>query len=293
VVCEEIAMNEDTPEDLCLDQLARAFYGSQNYGRNILGPCANVRSFTVEDIRKYLTARYCPENIVISFAGDLEFADAVALVETYFSDLQKGKFEKRTKKIHLQGQSLLTRKKVEQMHIGIAYPAPERDHLLSDAARAVNVILGGNMSSRLFQEVREKQGLAYSVYSYISAFEECGSLIVYAGVNAANVLKAYDAINKVVDELKEKGITEGEFLRSREQMKSSMFFANESTSSQMILYGKYMLQRDKLFDFDEELKKLNGMTIEDAQEALKLLFDAKDKAVSLIGNTKKKLLLSL
>ena len=178
------------------------------------------------------------------------------------------------------------------MHIGIGYSAPSRDHELADVARAVNVFLGGNMSSRLFQEVREKQGLAYSVYSYISAFEECGSLIVYAGVNSENVLKAYEAVNRVVDELKEKGITEGEFLRSREQMKAGMFFANESTSSQMILYGKYMLQRDKLFDFDEELNKLNAMTLDQAQAVLKLLFNAEGKAVSLIGNTKKKLLLS-
>ncbi len=292
VVCEEIAMNEDTPEDLCLDQLARAFYGSKNYGRNILGPCSNVKGFTVQDIQKYLSARYCPENIVLSFAGDLEFDDALSLVEKYFGNLPKGNFQKRTKKICLQGQSLLTRKKVEQMHIGIGYSAPSRDHELADVARAVNVVLGGNMSSRLFQEVREKQGLAYSVYSYISAFEECGSLIVYAGVNSENVLKAYEAINRVVDELKEKGITEGEFLRSREQMKAGMFFANESTSSQMILYGKYMLQRDKLFDFDEELNKLNAMTLDQAQAVLKLLFNAEGKAVSLIGNTKKKLLLS-
>ncbi len=291
VVCEEIAMNEDTPEDLCLDQLARAFYGKENYGRNILGPCENVNGFTVEDIAKYKSARYCPENIVISFAGDVEFSDAVSLVESYFGKLEKGNFEKREKKIVFARESLLKRKKAEQMHIGIAYPALPRDHELSDASRAVNGVLGGNMSSRLFQEVREKQGLAYSVYSYISSFEECGALTIYAGVNSSNVLKAYDAINRVVDEIKKNGITESEFLRSREQMKANMFFSNESTSSQMILYGKYMLQNDQLFDFEDKLEKLSAMTQDDAKQALSLLFDEEKKAVSLIGNTKKRLIL--
>ena len=90
------------------------------------------------------------------------------------------------------------------------------------------------------------------IYSYLSPFEETGSLNIYAGVNAGNVLRAYDAINRVVDELKQKGISEKEFLRSREQMKSGMFFSNENTSSQMLLYGKYMLQYDKIFDFEEK-----------------------------------------
>ncbi len=96
VVCEEIAMNEDTPEDLCLDLLARAFYGTQNYGRNILGTAQSVKSFTVADILRYKKARYCPENIVISFAGDIDGVTAQALVENYFGTLETGAFEKRT-----------------------------------------------------------------------------------------------------------------------------------------------------------------------------------------------------
>ena len=285
VVCEEISMNEDTPEDLCLDLLARAFYGKENYGRNILGPSKNVKSFSVADIERYKRARYCPENIVISFAGGIEPKTAQTLVEEYFADLPKGNFEKRTPSVVLQHKSLVKRKPIEQMHLAIAYPSVVRGDEREDMIGALNAILGGSMSARLFQEVREKRGLAYSVYSYVSAFPECASQNIYAGVNPAKLGEAYEAICDVIKEMKEKGISEEEFLRSREQMKSGMFFSNESSNSQMLLYGKYMLYFDKIFNFEEKLDKLNAMTHDKAQEVLSVMFDDRYKALSLIGNT--------
>ena len=289
VVCEEISMNEDTPEDLCLDLLAQAFYGTQNYGRNILGTMNNVKSFTMQDIARYKKARYCPENIVISFAGGVDLAMAEKLVESYFSNLEKGAFEKRSPIIQKQHLSLVKRKPVEQMHIAIAYPSVPRGDAREDYISAINGVLGGSMSARLFQEVREKRGLAYSVYSYLSAFPECATLNIYAGVNPANVTQAYDAINDVIKDMKEKGITEDEFLRSREQMKSGMFFSNESSNSQMLLYGKYMLYYDKIFDFEDKLQRINAMTYDKAQEALNSMFDEREKAISIVGNTDKPL----
>ena len=173
------------------------------------------------------------------------------------------------------------------MHFAIGYPALPREHALSDALQTMNSVLGGSMSSRLFQEVREKMGLAYSVYSYVSAFSECGSLIIYAGVNPASADKAYEAIGKVVKELKDKGITEEEFLRGREQMKAAMLFSQESTSSQMLLYGKYMLFNDTLFDFEGKLDAINKITLSDVAETISLAFDEKKKAVGAVGNLDK------
>ena len=285
VVCEEISMNEDTPEDLCLDILARAFYGKENYGRNILGPSKNVKGFSVADIERYKQARYCPENIVISFAGGIDPKTAQTLVEEYFGDLPKGSFEKRTPSVILQHKSLVKRKPIEQMHLAIAYPSVVRGDEREDMIGALNSILGGSMSARLFQEVREKRGLAYSVYSYVSSFPECASQNIYAGVNPAKVGEAYEAICDVIKTMKEKGISEEEFLRSREQMKSGMFFSNESSNAQMLLYGKYMLYFDKIFNFEEKLDKLNAMTHDKAQEVLSVMFDDRYKALSLVGNT--------
>ena len=289
VVCEEISMNEDTPEDLCLDLLSRAFYGKENYGRNILGTEKNVKSFTVADIQAYKKARYCPENIVISFAGGIDAQTAQTLVETYFTDLEKGEYEKRPVLLGAKKQALYKTKPIEQMHIGIAYPAFERGHELEDVVNAVNGVLGGSMSARLFQEVREKRGLAYSVYSYVSPYAECGSQVIYAGVNPTQVQGAYDAINAVVKDIKKNGVTKDEFFRSREQMKSGMFFSNENSNSQMLLYGKYMLYFNKVFDFEDKLSKINAMTYEQSFDAIEKMFDESQKATSLVGNTDKPL----
>ena len=285
VVCEEISMNEDTPEDLCLDLLAQAFYGKENYGRNILGPAANVKGFTVQDIYNYKKARYCPENIVVSFAGGIDPETAQALVENYFSALEKGTFEERKPKIVYGRKSLVKNKPIEQMHLSIAYPSVPRGDEREDYITALNAILGGSMSARLFQEVREKRGLAYSVYSYLSSFPECASLNIYAGVNPSKVQEAYEAILEVVETMKKKGITEDEFLRSREQMKASMFFSNESSNSQMLLYGRYMLYFNQVFDFEEKLDRINAMTHAKAQEVLSVMFDESKKAVALVGKT--------
>ena len=287
VVCEEISMNEDTPEDLCLDLLAQAFYGKGNYGRNILGPASNVKGFTVEDIYRYKKARYCPENIVISFAGGIDFTTAQALVESYFGALEKGEFERRVPQIQKQHKSLVKRKPIEQMHLAIGYPSVPRGDEREDMISAINGILGGSMSARLFQEVREKRGLAYSVYSYISAFPECAMQNIYAGVNPAHVEEAYEAITNVVSDMRNKGISEEEFLRSREQMKSSLLFGLESTSTQMLTYGKEMLYRDKLYNVDERFDALQSATRAQVEEAIASTFGTENgkRAVALVGNT--------
>ncbi len=285
VVCEEIAMNEDTPDDLCLDLLSTAIYGKENYGRNILGTVKNVKGFTREAVERYKTARYCPENIVVSFAGGIDFQTAVALVENTFGNLKQGKFEKREPKLSFSYATLYKKKPIEQTHIGVAFPAVSRDDRLEGAMQTVSGVLGGSMSSRLFQEVREKLGLAYSVYSYLSTYRECGHLIVYAGVNPVNAQKAYDAIVSVTQDLYRRGISEEEFLRGREQMKSSMLFSQESTSSQMLLYGKHMLFNDGIFDFEGKLNSINAITSDDIGQAVEKAFASGQKAIGVIGSS--------
>ena len=285
VICEEISMNEDTPEDLCLDLLAHAFYGNENYGRNILGTAKNVQGFTLENVQKYKKARYCPENIVISFAGGIDAKTAETLVESYFGDLEQGAFEQRKPSVIKNHKSLVKRKPIEQMHLAIAYPAVPRGDKREDVFSALNSILGGSMSARLFQEVREKRGLAYSVYSYLSTFPECGAQNIYAGVNPMKAEEAYEAINNVIKKMKEEGISEDEFMRSREQMKANMFFSNESSNSQMLLYGRYMLYFNKIFDFEDKMNRINQMTHSMAQETLECMFNEKEKAIAVVGNT--------
>ncbi len=289
VVVEEISMNEDTPDDLCLDLLSKAFFGEENYGRNILGSKENVKGFSREDIAAYLKARYTTDNIVISMAGNISVELAEELVKKYFGNLPATKAEKRVLNVSLQGRNLYKSKDIEQVHVAIAYPSMKRYEPLCDATQIMNAVLGGSMSSRLFQTVREELGLAYTVYSYVSPYELSGALTVYAGVNAESLPQSVEAIEKCIAELKKKTLTEEEFKRGKEQLLSSLIYAQESTSSQMLLYGKELIYSGKLYDFEERVGKLNGVSLNDVYEAIEYNFDDKYRATAIVGKVEKPL----
>lgn len=289
VIIEEINMNEDTPDDLCLDMLSRAYYGERGYGRNILGPRKNVEGFTRDDIKSYMQRRYCSDNIVISMAGNIDINIAEAMVEKYFAGIQKCCCSKTDVKVELQAKSLYKTKDIEQVHIGIAFPSVKRYDKLFDATQIMNAILGGSMSSRLFQTVREELGLAYTVYSYISTYCETGTLAVYAGVNAEKYKQSAEAIYSCVNDLRKKNISEEEFLRGKEQLISSQIFAQESTSSQMLLFGKELLYRGRVYNFEDRVNKISSVTLKNVLDAIDVNFDDKFKAVSLVGAVDKPL----
>ncbi|MGN0817367.1 MAG: M16 family metallopeptidase [Candidatus Coproplasma sp.] len=289
VILEEISMNEDTPDDLCLDLLGKAFFGDKDYGRNILGPRKNVRAFKRENLKDYVSERYVAENIVISMAGNISPEVAQGMVEKYFADVPKSDGRARKAEVCLQAKNLHKKKDIEQVHIGIAYPSMKRYERLSDATQIMNAVFGGGMSSRLFQEVREKLGLAYTVYSYLTSYKDTGSLVIYAGVNADGYLKSYDAINNCIAGIKKKDITEYEFRRGKEQLISSQIFAQESTSSQMLLYGKELIYSGNIYNFEERVNKINSVTLNDVFEAIEYNFDESYKATALVGRADKHL----
>ena len=289
VIIEEISMNEDTPDDLCLDLLSKAFFGEKNYGRNILGPRKNVRGFKKADILSYMGERYTADNIVISMAGNISIEEAQGLVEKYFSSVPRGNGTQRTVEVRLQSKNLSKKKDIEQVHIGIAYPSMKRYEPLADATMIVNAVLGGSMSSRLFQEVREKRGLAYTVYSYLTSYKDTGSLVVYAGVNSDNYLQSVEAIDACINDIRNKNITEYEFRRGKEQLLASQIFAQESTSSQMLLYGKELIYSGNIYNFEERVKKINAVTYQDVLQAIEYNFDEKYRATALVGRVDKHL----
>lgn len=292
VVCEEISMTEDTPDDLCLDILSEAYFGNSGYGRTILGPVNNVKGFTRKNLYDYIDERYNPENLVISFAGKIDIKYAEELVAEHFEKhLKKRAFGNRKKILEQKGDSLFKKKDIEQVHIAFAWPSLAREDKLMDAALVVNTILGGGMSSRLFQKVREQMGLAYAVYSYISSFTEGGILTVYAGVNPSSVGKAQEAIMNTIEEFCKNKFTEDEFLRGKEQLKSSVILSQENTASQMIAYGKYLLFNDKILDLDQRVKDIDSMTMEDCVNALSLNFDMSKMAAAAVGKLKNPLLI--
>ncbi len=289
VIIEEINMNDDTPDDLCLDLLSKAFYGERGYGRNILGTRSNVSGFTYADVKNYLSKRYVPENIVISMAGNIDIKLAEELAEKYFAGVAPASANNSPVKVDLDGKSLFRKKEIEQIHIGLAFPSVKRYDPLFDATQILNAVLGGSMSSRLFQKVREELGLAYTVYSYVSPYTETGSLIVYAGVNAGNYLKSVDAVFDCISDIKNKNVSKEEFMRGKEQLNSSSVFAQESTSSQMLLYGKELVYSGRVYDFEERVKNIASVTLDDVLAAIDCNFDRDKLASAVVGNLDKPL----
>lgn len=290
VIIEEINMTEDTPDDLCVDKLATAYFGERGYGATILGPIANAERFNKNDILAYRKKHYQPANTVISFAGKIKFEEVCALVDRYFAQFsqQSNYCRLNVETTCLCGNSVVD-KSIEQAHIGIALPSIEILSPDKSASLCLSSILGGGMSSRLFQSVREKRGLAYSVYSFISTFKETGVLYVYAGVSPKMVKEAYDCILDEINLFSEKGITLKELNRAKEQIKGSTALSSESTSSLMMSYGKRLLLSNEIFDVESELKKLSSLTLEEVNEVAKRRFNTSKMATSIVAKNAKAL----
>lgn len=290
VVIEEINMCEDSPEDLCLDMLSEAYYGNQTFGRTILGPSKNIRKFTKADIEKYMDKYYTADNVVISIAGNIDEKEVEKLVDEFFAT--KFKREKAVNQVYTGEKkygNLFKTKKIEQSHIGISFDGVSVSDKNLDAVNMANIILGGGMSSRLFQKIREELGLCYSVYSYPSQYKDNGVIEIYAGVSTDKRDLAYKSILDELYLFREKGITEQELLRSKEQMKSSLVLGQESTASQMILFGKYMLFLDKTFDFKKKIKDIESISLDEINAVIKQTFNFDKKATATLGPSRKAL----
>jgi len=284
VIVEEINMSEDTPEDLCFDLLSESYYGKEGLGRTILGSAKNVKRFTEKDARAYMNKYYTADNVVISIAGNVDVIAVTKQVEEYFASRFVGqKSAPQVKTLRQQPQKLYKSKKIEQSHIGIAMQGMSISDEMSDAFSIANTVFGGGMSSRLFQKIREELGLAYSVYSYPSSYKNDGVLEIYAGVNTESRDLAAEAIAEEVRRFRREGITEQEFLRAKEQLKSSTVFGRESTSSQMLIHGKYLIYLDKEFDYDKRIQKLEKVTVNDVHEAIERSFDIDGASTATVG----------
>ena len=284
VVIEEINMCEDTHEEVCFDLLAKSYYGDDGLGRTILGSAKNIKRFTKDDILKYMDKYYTADNVVVSIAGDVDISATEKLVEEYFANrFKRIKSAEQKTFITPQPKQLYRSKKIEQTHIGFSMKGVKMDDVDADALSIANSVLGGGMSSRLFQKIREELGLCYSVYSYLSTYKNDGVIEVYAGVNTSQRDLAVESIVNEIKKLKKDGITEAEFERTKEQVKSSTLFARESTSSQMLVHGKYLIYLDKEFDYDERMSRINKLTLKDVHGVIEKYFEIDGAATATVG----------
>lgn len=281
VVMEEIKMYEDTPDDIVHDLLAKAVYGEHPLGFPILGTESHLQSFTKETIVNHMEKRYHPENVVISVAGHFD-EQFIQLVDDLF-----GHFEKKGINNQMDTPSFLANhirkdKDTEQAHLTLGFNglSVHDDSLYSMIV--LNNVLGGSMSSRLFQEVREKRGLAYSVYSYHTSFLDNGLLTIYAGTGNEQLPLLKETIFQTIDELIENGITEKELRNSKEQLKGNIVLGLESTNSRMSRNGRNELILGKHRTMDEMIQMIDQVTLESIQSVIEQVFN-EDYASALIA----------
>ncbi|GAA3323696.1 hypothetical protein GCM10020331_048600 [Ectobacillus funiculus] len=237
VVYEEIKMYEDTPDDIVHDLLTKATYESHPLAYPILGTEETLATFTGDTLRQYIKDHYTPENVVISIAGNVD-ESFMQTVESYFGGYEGVTNRQSVHKPQFHTNRVSRKKETEQAHLCLGYKGLSIGSEDVYSFIVLNNVLGGSMSSRLFQEVREQRGLAYSVFSYHSSYEDTGMLTIYAGTGNQQLETLYETIGQTLDKLKGTGITEKELRNSKEQLKGSLMLSLESTNSRMSRNGK-------------------------------------------------------
>jgi predicted Zn-dependent peptidase len=282
VVIEEIAMYEDEPQDKVHDVLAEAIFGEHPLGRPIIGRADVISSVPVPDIAAWHDGRYVPGNIVVAAAGNLDHERIVELVKSAVG-------ETRTVPPGLvspNGSAPALRffqKETEQYHLCLGGPGIPRGDDRRFALRVLDTILGGSTSSRLFQEVREKRGLAYAVYSYASHYADSGQIAVYVGTRPDNVAEAMDVIGTELRRLHENGVSEEELERARENVKGRTVLSMESTLTRMNRLGSSILMGVPLLTVDEVLAAFDAVTLEDVAALARELYSPEDMSAAGVG----------
>ena len=264
VVLEEINMCEDTPDDLVFDLLDRAHFGTQCVGRPILGTAASVSAITRESIVNYMYRRYRPQGAVLALAGSYDWDSVVALAKSLFEDwtAAPGREESETFKA-CRHKVLRKEKRIEQTHWCVGFDGPETGSKDKYPVNILNTVLGGSMSSRLFQKIREEHGLAYSVASGLSTTIDSGLFYIYAATSPENARPALELALDECRRLASEGITEKEFNQARQQVTASIIMGSESTGTIMRSLGGRMLQFGDTRTVDDIINSIKAVTLDE------------------------------
>ena len=283
VVLQEIKMVEDTADDLVHDLFAERIWAGHPLGRPILGRWDVVRDLGRDVILRHFEEEYAPARIVVAAAGHLEHGRVVDLFASRFNGFRRQAVTRATQPPTLHPGVHVVSKPLEQVHLvlgfpGIAEAAPERYALY-----LLNDVVGGSMSSRLFQEVRERQALAYSVHSGAQSYRDTGLFYIYAGTDAANFAKVVKALMKELRALKKDGIRAEEMQRAKEHLKGSLMLSLESTSSRMNRVAKQELRFGSFFSLDEMLEAIDSVRPEDVEALTSRILDEQQLALLTLG----------
>ena len=281
VIVQEIGAVADTPDDLIFEHLNEIAFPDQPLGRSILGTPATVRSFDDGKLRDYLSRNYRGPDIVVAAAGAVDHAAVLAEVEKRFAGFD-GPAGPTPEPAKFGGGAHVEKRELEQVHIALALPGIAVTDPALYSLQVFTNVLGGGMSSRLFQEAREKRGLCYSIYSFHMPYTDIGMFGLYAGTDAAD---APDLMRVIVDEIAgtAETITEPEVARVKAQMKVGLLMALESSGARIEQLARQMITRGRLIPIEELVEKVDAVTVESACAAGRTLIARGKMATAVIG----------
>jgi predicted Zn-dependent peptidase len=282
IIKEEIKMVEDTPDDYIHDLFNRTVWGYSGLGQSILGRRETVRSFTKDDLLSHIRKYYGTRDLVISCAGNFQHEHLLSMLNKNLGNLRRGSEPERITKSDFKGQVEVFRKDLSEAHIsmgvkGLSQTSEERYSLF-----VLNTILGAGVSSRLFQEIREKRGLAYSIYSFISSYFDTGVWGVYAGVSRKKVQEVLELILKEMYGLKDT-LNELELQRAKNQLKGNIILGLESTSSRMNNIARQEIYHDRYYSPKEMMNKIDSITLKQIKDLVEMLVKKECFSLTVYG----------
>jgi predicted Zn-dependent peptidase len=285
VILEEIKMEEDSPDYLVHEIFSSNFWQGHALGKPILGTPQTVRQFDSTMIRDFYRAVYAPSNLLVTAAGNLTHEQMTNLVRQHFESLPTGGGAPADPVPGTHARIALRNKKsLEQAHLCLgvpSYPLPHQDRF---ACYVLNTLLGGGMSSRLFQNIRERQGLAYAVFSELSPYRDTGCLSIYAGTSVESARKVVDSILKEFRQLKEELVPAEELRRAKDHLKGSLMLSLESTSSRMSNLARQEMYFGRFFTLNELVESIEAVSDEDVRQIARTFFDTRQIALTVLGN---------
>jgi predicted Zn-dependent peptidase len=292
VILEEIAMYEDDPQEKIFDILGQAVFGRHPLGRAIIGYAPVIADTPADQIAAFHRDRYAPQNVVIAAAGAVDHDQLVELAQERLSAAalaadgrvgRSGTAPRAEGPGELLPATQFEQKDTEQFHVCVGGPGFSRHDDRRFAMRVLDTIFGGTSSSRLFQEVREKHGLAYSVYSFTSAYQDAGQVGLYVGTRADNVDQALKVVGGELSRLRAEPISDDELGRAKENLKGRVLLALESTGARMNRLGSELLAEAPLLDLDEVVERIDAVSVGDLQQLVEEFWDPAQLSVVGIG----------
>ncbi len=289
VVLEEILMTEDTPEDLSAETANMIFFGDEPLASPILGTKESVCAFTQETLLAYKNAHYPPKNIVVACAGHFEEKTLLSCAERHFAlPPQKGEAAPLAERYPGGRRVSFVEKDTEQVHISMMLPGFARDAEGQFPLAVLSNIIGGSMSSRLFQTIREKLGLAYTVYSYPTSYTTTGTFSLYAGTGEEQAVEVVSRIREEIERVLKSGVTREELERCRDQLKGSYLLGMESSGAVMNALGKVLLLQGREYDESDIIRRIECVTMEDIERILTACLSFENACVALVGRVDKR-----